>query len=124
MPDWQAVFSRAAPLAVEIGCGYGEAAAALAQSRPQDNFVALEVYAPGIGALLNRLAVAGLQNVRVVRADAATALPLLFADGALCGVRVFFPTRGRKSATTSGGWLMPHLWRCWRKKFNRAALCI
>lgn len=89
-PDWRAIFSRVAPLTVEIGGGYGEAAVALAQACPQDNFVVLEVYAPGIGALLGKLAAAGLQNVRVARADAATALPL-FANGEVRGVRVFFP---------------------------------
>ena len=90
-PDWSAIFGRDAPLALEIGGGYGEAAAQLARSIPEHNYVVLEVHEAGIGALMNHLAAADLHNVRVVRADAAAAVPLLFTAHALHCVRLFFP---------------------------------
>lgn len=90
-PDWDSVFGRRAPLALEIGGGYGEAAAHFAAAFPQYNYAVFEVHPPGIGALYNKLAEQNLQNVRVVRADAAHALPLMFSDQTLSCVRIFFP---------------------------------
>ena len=91
LPHWSAVFGRQAPLLVEIGGGYGEALAAMAAAHPQYNYVSFEVYLPGLGAMLNKLSAAQLTNARVVRADAADYLPLLFADGEVAGVHIFFP---------------------------------
>ena len=90
-PDWNAIFGRDAPLFLEIGGGGGEGAAALAEANPQNNYVAMEVYAPGVGALLNKLAAMQLQNARAVCADAATSLDKMFTDGSLCGAHIFFP---------------------------------
>lgn len=90
-PDWDSVFGRRAPLALEIGGGYGEAVVHFAAALPEYNYAVLEVHPPAIGAIYNKLAAAGLENVRVVRADAAEVLPEMFADGALACVRIFFP---------------------------------
>ncbi len=90
-PNWQHVFNRSAPLHIEIGCGHGEATAELARLHPQNNYVALETYAPGVGALLHKLTTQNLENVRVVFADAVVALPLVFADGEVDMARIFFP---------------------------------
>lgn len=90
-PDWDFVFGRHAPLALEIGGGYGEAAAHLAQLFPAHNHIVAEVYPPGIGALLRKLADNDLQNVRVVRADAKDVLTQMFADHSLHCARIFFP---------------------------------
>lgn len=90
-PDWREVFGRRAPLELEIGSGGGEAAAALAAMLPGHDHVAMEIYPPGVGSLLNKLEAENLDNVRVARADATQALSLMFADGALCRTRIFFP---------------------------------
>ena len=95
-PDWDFVFGRRAPLALEIGGGYGEAAAHFGAAHPEYNYAVLEVHPPAIGALYNKLAAVKLQNVRVVRADAAEALPRMFADGALACARIFFPDPWQK----------------------------
>ena len=88
--DWESIFGRRAPLSLEIGGGYGEAAAELAQANPQDNHIVLEVHTPGVGALLNRLSAAEINNVRVARADAVETLPM-FNNGELSCARIFFP---------------------------------
>ncbi|MGI9297482.1 MAG: tRNA (guanosine(46)-N7)-methyltransferase TrmB [Gammaproteobacteria bacterium] len=90
-PEWDSVFGRRAPLALEIGGGHGEAAAHLARAIPGHNYAVAEVYPPGIGALLHKLAAADLRNVRVIRADARAVLARMFADGALYCARIFFP---------------------------------
>ncbi|MDM5147443.1 tRNA (guanosine(46)-N7)-methyltransferase TrmB [Candidatus Persebacteraceae bacterium Df01] len=89
--DWPVLFGRKAPLFIEIGCGYGEALAALALAQPENNYVGFEVYTPGVGALLNKLDSAQITNARVVCADAALWLPQMIADDTLAGVYVFFP---------------------------------
>ena len=94
--NWEAVFVRHAPLALEIGCGYGEATAHLARHYPQYNYVALEVYPPALGALLNKLAAAQIDNVRVIRADAAEVLLSMFEDSQLYCARIFFPDPWQK----------------------------
>ena len=88
---WARVFGRDAPLVVEIGSGYGEATAQLAAAQPQTNFLAMEVHAPGIGALMKQLAAAELENVRIVRADALCAIPHLLAAGSVARFNIFFP---------------------------------
>ena len=89
--DKRQVFGRDAPLVVEIGSGMGETTAEIARAHPEADFIAVEVHGPGIGALLNRIAAAGLPNLRVVRHDAAEVLRHMIADGSLAAIHVFFP---------------------------------
>ncbi|MDZ4055632.1 MAG: hypothetical protein U1D69_01490, partial [Polynucleobacter sp.] len=63
--DWAAAFGGATgdatgdaivtcatrPRILEIGFGMGETTAAIAQLRPEDDFLAIEVHLPGVGAL-------------------------------------------------------------------------
>jgi tRNA (guanine-N7-)-methyltransferase len=69
----------------------GETTAEIAQAHPEADFIAVEVHGPGIGALLNRIAGAGLPNLRVVRHDAAEVLQHMIADGSLAAIHIFFP---------------------------------
>jgi tRNA (guanine-N7-)-methyltransferase len=93
-PDWRNVFNRGkknAPLVLEIGCGRGEAALAFARENPHSDYIAADVFAPGLGALVNAIAAEELNNIRVIRADAVWVLRRMFADGALAAVHIFFP---------------------------------
>ena len=87
----QEVFGRNAPLVLEIGSGMGETTAAIAQARPDADFIAVEVHGPGIGSLLNRISVGELKNLRVVRQDAVEVLERMIPDGALAAIHLFFP---------------------------------
>jgi tRNA (guanine-N7-)-methyltransferase len=89
--DLAAVFGRSAEVVLEIGFGMGEATALLAEREPSRDVIAVDVHTPGVGALLGRLAAAGLTNVRVVEGDAVTLLESRLAPGVLTGVRLFFP---------------------------------
>ncbi len=89
--DPAATFGRRAPLVLEIGSGMGETTAQIAAAQPQCDFIAVEVHGPGIGSLLNRIAAAGLTNLRVIRHDAAEVLEHMIADGGLAGIHLFFP---------------------------------
>jgi tRNA (guanine-N7-)-methyltransferase len=86
-----AVFRRTAPLVVEIGSGMGETTAAIAQARPDADFVAIEVHGPGIGSLLNRVETQKLENLRIIRHDAVEVLERMIPEGSLAAIHLFFP---------------------------------
>ncbi|HEY0180928.1 MAG TPA: tRNA (guanosine(46)-N7)-methyltransferase TrmB [Dokdonella sp.] len=89
--DFAAVFGRAAPLVLEIGFGNGEQLLHAARSEPQRDFVGVEVHRPGVGRLMNALADAGVDNVRVYNHDAVDVLRDEIAPAALAEVRIYFP---------------------------------
>jgi tRNA (guanine-N7-)-methyltransferase len=89
--DFARVFGRNAPTVLEIGFGMGETTAAIAQSRPAENFLGVEVHAPGVGALLKRVFELRLANVRVIRHDAVEVVAAMIPEGSLAGIHVYFP---------------------------------
>ncbi len=89
--DFEHAFGRRAPVVLEIGFGMGGATAAIAQGRPEADFLGVEVHPPGVGALLRRIGEMGLGNLRIVQHDAVEVLRHMIAPDALAGVHVFFP---------------------------------
>ena len=89
--DWSDSFGRTAPLVIEVGFGMGQALLHMASQHPQWNCVGLEVYRPGIGALINGARERGLDNIRVVEGDARVSLATLFGRSAVQQINVFFP---------------------------------
>ena len=89
--EWDFVFGRRAPLVLEIGGGYGEAAIHFARVVPEFNYLVAEVYPPALGAICNKIAAAELQNVRVICADARAILREMIADGGAEIARIYFP---------------------------------
>lgn len=88
---WESRFGRAAPLVVEIGSGVGEATAALAAARPEVDVLAFEVWRPGVASTLERLAEAGVDNVRLCSVDAVWCVEHLLDEGSLHELWTFFP---------------------------------
>lgn len=84
-------FGRTAPLVVEIGFGMGQATAAIAQVRPETDFIGIEVHEAGVGALLQRIEALKLTNLRLVQHDAVEVLNTMITPASLAGVHVFFP---------------------------------
>jgi len=89
--DLAGAFGRAAPTVLEIGFGMGETTAAIAQARPDVNFLAVEVFVAGIGALARRIDEMKLTNVRIIQHDAIEVVRDMLAPASLTGVHVFFP---------------------------------
>jgi tRNA (guanine-N7-)-methyltransferase len=87
--DPAAWFGRAAPLILEIGSGMGESTAALAAAEPDVDHLAVEVFEPGIAALLMRAT--ELTNLVVLRGDAVALLSEKVPEASLTGIRIFFP---------------------------------
>jgi tRNA (guanine-N7-)-methyltransferase len=89
--DFAKVFGRTAPVVLEIGFGMGETTAAIAAAHPDQDFLGVEVHAPGVGSLLRRVDASRLTNVRVIRHDAVEVVEQMIPLASLAGVHVFFP---------------------------------
>jgi tRNA (guanine-N7-)-methyltransferase len=83
-------FGRMAPLIVEIGSGTGDAVVHGAQASPGTNFLAVEVYRPGLAATLAKIVHHNLTNVRLVQADAVQVLEHMLVDASVDKIWVFF----------------------------------
>ncbi|MFB0834779.1 tRNA (guanosine(46)-N7)-methyltransferase TrmB [Arthrobacter halodurans] len=95
--DPERAFGRDAPLTVEIGSGLGEAVADAAERHPERNFLAVEVYRPGLAQLMVRIEQRGLTNVRAVQANAPEVLDVMLAPGSVDELWVFFPDPWHKA---------------------------
>jgi tRNA (guanine-N7-)-methyltransferase len=79
------------PIVLEIGSGMGEATALIAAHLPDTNFLACEVYPAGVGALLKRIELGTLSNLKVIQHDAFEVVRDMLAPDFLDGAHVFFP---------------------------------
>ena len=115
--DLAHAFNRDAPTILEIGSGMGETTLAIAQARPDINFLGVEVFTAGVGALLKGINERGLVNVRIVHHDAVEVVRDMIASSSLAGIHVFFPDpwpkkrhhKRRLLQPTFVGWLADRL---------------
>ena len=89
--DLNTVFGRQAPHIVEIGFGMGQSTAVIAQARPDEDFLGIEVHAPGVGGLCKLIEEGGITNLRIVQHDAVEVLRDMIPEGSLAGVHIYFP---------------------------------
>lgn len=78
------------PKILEIGFGMGETTAKIAAIRPKDDFLAIEVHPPGVGALLKLIGENGLSNLRLIQHDAVEVLEKMITPNALDGIHIYF----------------------------------
>lgn len=89
--DLQKAFGGSAnPKILEIGFGMGETTAKIADLRAEDDFLAIEVHPPGVGALLKLIGENNLTNLRLIRHDAVEALEKMLAPDSLDGIHIYF----------------------------------
>ncbi len=84
-------FEREAPTILEIGFGMGETTEKIALARPSDNFLGVEVFNAGVGALLKRIEASNLSNILIIQHDAVEVLRDMLAPQSLAGVHIYFP---------------------------------
>ncbi|GAA2335093.1 tRNA (guanosine(46)-N7)-methyltransferase TrmB [Saccharopolyspora halophila] len=89
--DVESWFGRSAPVVLEIGSGMGETTAQLAAEQPDVNYLAIEVYKPGLAQLMLRAENLGVENLRLLRGDAMVLLREHLAPESLDEVRIYFP---------------------------------
>ncbi len=78
------------PKILEIGFGMGETTAKIAALRSDDDFLAIEVHPPGVGALLKLIGENNLTNLRLIRHDAVEVLEKMIAPNSLDGIHIYF----------------------------------
>jgi tRNA (guanine-N7-)-methyltransferase len=95
--DAAAEFGREAPLIVEVGSGLGDAVCHAAEENPDTDFLAVEVYTPGLANTMIKINSRGLTNVRVVEANAPEVLATMLPPGSVSELWIFFPDPWHKS---------------------------
>lgn len=94
------VYGRTAPLIVEIGSGQGHAIVAAASTRPEVDFLAVEVFRAGLARTMLDADKAGARNLRLVEANAPEVLSTLLPEGSASEVWIFFPDPWHKKRHT------------------------
>lgn len=88
--EFSSLFKNEAPCFLEIGFGSGLSLIAAAQQFPQYNFIGIETFKPGIGALFLQVQALQLTNIRVYYGDAVEIIDNCIPNGSLQGVQIFF----------------------------------
>lgn len=91
MIDPVQVFAREAEIVLEIGFGMGLSLVAMAAAAPEKNFIGVEVHRPGVGKLLQEMALQDVSNIRVYCDDAVEVLARCIADDSLDRIQIYFP---------------------------------
>jgi tRNA (guanine-N7-)-methyltransferase len=107
--DLDAAFGRNAPKILEIGFGMGDSTATIAAAHPQNDYLGVEVHAPGVGSLLNQIENLGLTNLRIIQHDAVEVLKHMIAPASLDGVHIFFPDPWHKKRHHKRRLIQPEL---------------
>lgn len=89
--DLTATYQRQAPTVLEIGFGMGETTLKIAQTRPEDNFLGVEVFPSGVGSLLKRIEENQVENIRIIQHDAVEVVRDMILPATLAGVHIYFP---------------------------------
>ncbi|QAY60711.1 tRNA (guanosine(46)-N7)-methyltransferase TrmB [Microbacterium protaetiae] len=105
--DPVAVWGRSAPLIVEIGSGQGHAVVHAASTRPEIDFLAVEVFKAGLARTMKDADAAGARNLRLVEANAPEVLAHLLPAASVDEIWVFFPDPWHKKRHTKRRLIAP-----------------
>jgi len=89
--DFAAVFGNSRPVEIEIGTGKGTFLLARAQERPELNFLGIEWARAYAMYSADRFKRHGLENVRMLRADATEFFRKKLADRSIWRLHIYFP---------------------------------
>jgi tRNA (guanine-N7-)-methyltransferase len=89
--DWQSLFGNGRPVEIEIGFGKGLFLLTESQSRPEINFLGIEIERKYQLYAATRLAKRGIGNVRLVRGDARQVLRDRVPADSVRALHVYFP---------------------------------
>ncbi|MDL9980434.1 tRNA (guanosine(46)-N7)-methyltransferase TrmB [Microbacterium candidum] len=91
------VYGREAPLVVEIGSGQGHAIVHAASTRPEVDFLAVEVFRAGLARTMLDADRAGIRNLRLAEANAPEVLQNLLPAASVDELWIFFPDPWHKA---------------------------
>jgi len=97
MLDYQARFGRDNFRVLEIGFGMGKSLCQMVLDNPEQDFIGIEVHAPGVGRILMDVGESNQTNFVVYKYDAIDVLNQCIADNSLDRVQLFFPDPWHKA---------------------------
>jgi tRNA (guanine-N7-)-methyltransferase len=89
--DFSGIFGRSGPVHIEIGSGKGTWVLSQAQAYPEINYFCIEWAGKYYRFAVDRLGRWGLQNVRIIRTDAAQLLADFIPDESVDCYHIYFP---------------------------------
>jgi tRNA (guanine-N7-)-methyltransferase len=120
--DLQQAFDGSShPKILEIGFGMGETTAKIAALRPQDDFLAIEVHPPGVGALLKLIGENNLTNLRLISHDAVEVLERMIEPSSLDGIHIYFADPWHKKRHHKRRLIQPEFARLLASRLKRGA---
>ena len=91
-PEWSTVFADCdRPLHVDIGCARGQFLLAIAQAKPDWNFVGVEIREPLVHRANEECQSLGLTNLHFLFCNINTSLSSLFPPDSISGATIQFP---------------------------------
>ena len=88
--SFEDVFGTIGDVVLDIGFGGGDALIEVAETRPREHVIGVDVHTPGVAAVLEAIESRGLRNVRVVDGDVIDFIGRV-PPHSLAAIRVFFP---------------------------------
>jgi len=89
--EFDKVFSRLAPLEIDLGCGDGAFLAALAQENPTHNFLGIERLLGRVRSVCRKVARLDLKNARALQMESEFTVTHLLAPGSVTTFHLLFP---------------------------------
>ena len=89
--DLDVFLGRRAPKILDIGSGMGDSTLQLAEQHPENDYLAIEVHKPGVGALIRQAVNKKIDNIRIANHDVMEVLHYQIMQQSLDEVYVFFP---------------------------------
>ena len=89
--DWKPLFSTSKPIEVELGTGDGSFLAQWAGLHPEHNFLGLERLLGRLRKVDRKISRLGLDNVRLIRLEAAYFVEYLLPPKSVSALHIYFP---------------------------------
>ena len=89
--DFLAIYGRAAPLEIDLGCGDGSFLKSLAAQNPDKDFLGIERLVGRVRSACRRIERAGLTNARVTRFEISYAVEHLLPPHSVSAFYILFP---------------------------------
>lgn len=89
--DWRSVFTGEQPVEIDLGCGKGSFLIWAAHTYPERNFLGVERLLRRLRRADRKAVRAGVENVRLIRVEAAYLVSKLIPDNSVSTYHILFP---------------------------------
>jgi tRNA (guanine-N7-)-methyltransferase len=89
--EFDRIFSRFAPVEIDLGCGDGSFLTAMARENPEHNFLGIERLLGRVRSFCRKVARLDLKNVRVLRMESSYAVTNLLRAESVTAFHLLFP---------------------------------